>query len=95
MDKLVTLQEVLELVRVSYPTIRRWLNARTFPQPINGRGRKLLWTQSAIEFWMNRQSASVSTPIVPTPRKQRQAEKSFSERQEAARAALERHRKAK
>lgn len=95
MEKLITLQEVLELVRVSYPTIYRWLKAGTFPQPLNGRGRKLLWTQAAIESWMNRDSAPVSAPIVTSLRKQRQEEKSFSDRQEAACAALDRHRKAK
>ena len=95
MQRLLTLREVLELTRVSYPTIRRWMNAGTFPQSISGKGKRLLWTPSAIELWMNRQSESVSIPIVTTPRKQRQAEKSYRERQEAARAALERHRRAK
>lgn len=95
MEKLLTLQEVLELIRVSYPTIRRWMKAGTFPASINGKGRKLLWTQSAIESWINRQSTPVSDSVVPTPRKHRQEDKSFLARQEAARAALERHRKAK
>ena len=95
MEKLLTLQEVLELTRVSYPTIYRWLNAGTFPQPINGRGRKLLWTQNAIDIWMNRQSESVSVPAITISRKQRQEEKSYLERQQAAAAALDRHRKAK
>lgn len=95
MEKLLTLQEVLEFVTVSYSTIRRWVSTGTFPQPLNGRGKKLLWTQSAIESWIDRQSTPVSPSEVAPPRKQRQAEKSFLERQEAARAALERHRKSK
>jgi len=94
-EKLLTLQEVLELTTVSYPTIYRWLNAGTFPQPVNGRGRKLLWTQSAIISWMNQQSTPVSNPIVTTSKERRQAEKAYQARQENARAVLERHRKAK
>lgn len=95
MGKLLTLHEVLELTTVKYQTIHRWLNAGMFPQPVNGRGRKLLWTQESIEMWMNRQSMPVSNPIVPTSKERRQAEKSYQARLDAADAALERHRKAK
>ena len=95
MEKLLILQEVLELTRVSYPTISRWLNAGTFPQPVNGRGRKLLWTQGSIEQWMNRQSVPISIPVITTPKERRQAEKAYQARQEAAHAALERHRPTK
>ena len=95
MEKLLTLQDVLELTTVSYPTIYRWLNAGTFPQPVNGRERKLLWTQDSVISWMHRQSTPVSSPVVTTSKEQRQADKAYQARQEAARVALERHRKAK
>jgi len=96
MEKLLTLQEVLELIRVSYSTLRRWMNAGTFPQSVNRRG-KLLFIQSSIAAWMCQQSESVSrhTPTVTTSKERRQAEKSYQVRQEAALATLERHRKAK
>jgi predicted DNA-binding transcriptional regulator AlpA len=45
---LLLLEDVCELVRVSPQTVRRWLKDRRFPQPIR-LGRKLLWTQSAID----------------------------------------------
>ena len=95
MDRLLTLAQVLALVGVTYSTIIRWRNAGTFPEPHNGRGKKLFWTKSSIENWMNRQPQLVSSPIVPTPKERRQADKSWQARQEAARIALERHRKAK
>ena len=95
MEKLLTLHEVLELTTVSYQTIRRWLNAGTFPQPVNERGRKLLWTQESIETWMNRQSMPVSNPIVTTPKERRLADKAYQARLDAADAVLERHRKSK
>jgi predicted DNA-binding transcriptional regulator AlpA len=93
MEKLLTLQEVLELIRVSYSTLRRWMNAGTFPQSI-GRG-KLLFTQSSVENWMDQQSEPVNTPVVTTSKERRQADESWNSRQQAARATLERHRKAK
>jgi hypothetical protein len=67
----------------------------TFPQPVNGRGKKLLWTQSAIESWMHQQSAPVSNSIVTTSKERRQADKAYQARQEAALATIERHRSAK
>ena len=50
------------VVCLSYSTLCRMMNAGTFPQPVNGRGRKLLWTQSAIAAWMCQQSESVNRP---------------------------------
>ena len=94
MEKLLTLHEVLELTTVSYPTIRRWVVAGTFPKTVNEKG-KLLWTQESIETWMNRQSTPVSNPIVTTFKERRQAEKSYQARLQAADAVLERHRKSK
>ena len=94
MEKLLTLQEILELIRVSYSTLRRWMNAGTFPKSVNSRG-KLLFTQSSIAAWMDQQSMPVSTPTITTPKERRQAEKSYQVRQEAARATLERHRSTK
>jgi len=96
LEPMLTLAEVLALARVSYQTILRWRNAGIFPEAHNGKGKKLLWTKSAIEMWMNQQqSALVSIPQVTTPKERRQFEKSYQERQEAARAALDRHRKGK
>ena len=91
MDRLLTLAQVLALVGVTYSTIIRWRNAGTFPEPHNGRGKKLFWTQSSIENWMNRQPQPVGSPIVSTPKQRRQTDAAY----QAARAALERHRKAK
>jgi hypothetical protein len=71
------------------------MKAGTFPQPVNGRGKKLLWTQSAIESWMHQQSAPVSIPTITTSKERRQADKSYQARQEAARLALECHRSTK
>jgi hypothetical protein len=67
------------------------IHAGTFPRPVNGRGKKLLWSQSSIESWMRQQSEPVNVPIVTAPTKC-QAEKSRQSRLEAAHATLERHR---
>jgi hypothetical protein len=73
------------------------LNAGDFVPPVNGRGRKLLFDPDSVETWIkSRQSSPVSVPPVTTPaKKQRQEEKAYQERQEAARVALERHHKPK
>jgi len=94
MEKLLTLKDVTEAVCLSYQTLHRLMKAGAFPQPVNGRGRKLLWTQSSIEDWMNRNATSqpATTPVRPSKRQQ---DKEYRNRQEAAEKALERHRKSK
>jgi excisionase family DNA binding protein len=90
MNRLLTQQEVCELVRISYPTLYRWLKAGTFPTPVNGRGRKLLWAQSQIEEWTNRQS-TVTNEVAPPSKTERQKAREFAERQERAHRTLESH----
>ena len=91
MNRLLTQQEVCDLLRISYPTLYRWMNSGTFPAPVNGRGRKLLWTQDAIEEWTNRQSP-VNAPTPAGAAKKRRERKSYEQRQALAEAALRRHR---
>ena len=96
MNRLLTQWEVCEFLRISYSTLCRWLNAGTFPQPVNGRGRgkKLLWTQDAITQWMNRNSESIDiAPLVNVcnPSKLKREAREWEERQRLAKATLERH----
>jgi len=93
MNKLLTQQEVCELVRISYPTLYRWLKLETFPPPVNGRGRKLLWTQDAIEEWMSRSATPSDRNNADSPpdKSERQRAREFIERQERARRVLEQH----
>ena len=92
MKKLLTVNEVTERLRLSYQTLNRYLNAGTFPQPVNGRKRKLLWTEETIEEWVNR-NATPQPAISFARASKRQQDKEFHKRQEAAEKALERHRK--
>ena len=86
MDKLLTTKEVCEVARVKYPALNRWMKAGTFPLPVGGRkrerGRKLLWTQKAIETWMNPEVEPIGTPD--------QKSKEYRQRQEKAREVLRR-----
>ena len=97
MRKLMTQGEVCELLRISYSTLCRMMNAGNFLNPVNGRGRKLLFCSEAVEAWINaRQSQQAIMPagIIPNPaKKQKQRDKDKQRRLENARAALERHRK--
>lgn len=97
MDPLLTQREVCALIRISYPTLARWLTAGTFPKPVNsrGKGRKLLWTQSVIEQWMNQQSTPSNAKAPLDSRSAKREVKAFEERQKKASQALDRHRKAK
>jgi len=93
MEKLLTAREVMDLLRISYSTLYRRLKTGTFPAPVNGRGKKLLWHPSQIEDWSNyRQSQSAISTSVTSPAKRRQQDKDYRERQAAADRALQRHR---
>ena len=95
MEKTLTLPEILELTTVSYPTIRRWLNAGTFPQPLNERGKKLLWSKSQLEAWANRHPPPITTPTVTSPAQSKRQNKEKQQRLAEARKRLEMHRKSK
>ena len=86
MERLLTVREVTELLRISYPTLYRWLKADTFPQPVNGRGRKLLWHPADVERWSNYRQPSAESATTG-----RSSAKSFQRRQESARAVLAKH----
>ena len=92
MEKLLTVRDVTKFVRLSYPTLHRMMNAGTFPVPVNGRKRKLLWTQDAIEQWVNRQSVPNNAVLPPVnPRQQKREVKALEQRRESARQTLLRH----
>lgn len=91
MNRLLTQKEVCALVRITYPTLCRWLNTETFPQPVNGRKRKLLWTEQSISEWMNRQVSQIITPSITYSKEQRQQDRARQRNVELARQALERH----
>ena len=94
MEKLLDLKDVLDSCRCSYPTLARWMSANLFPQPLNGRGKKLLWAEQQIFDWIEsrrQQSTQAPTFSLPNHRQERRKMKDFAERQEAARQALERH----
>lgn len=62
MKILLTLKELLPIVELSEPTIRRRVNEAkegkgTFPLPISGcgDGKKCLWRREDIENWLNTQ----------------------------------------
>jgi predicted DNA-binding transcriptional regulator AlpA len=93
MEKLLTVRDVTNLLQISYSTLCRWLDAGTFPQPVNGRNRKLLWTEQSVVEWTNRQSTPVNSTPLPnvSPSQQKRETKAFQQRQEAAKQTLERH----
>jgi len=56
MQKLLTLQDLIAILQVSEPTIRRWLaesrkGTGSFPKSVNGYKRKLLFRPEDIEVW--------------------------------------------
>ena len=94
MERLLDIKDVMDLCRCSYPTLARWMTANLFPQPLNGRGKKLLWAEQQILDWIEcrRQQSAQAPPVsIPSNRQQRRKAKDFTDRQEAARQTLERH----
>jgi len=99
MDKLLVVAEVLDLLRISLPTLDRRIRLTkrgesSFPLPVqDGAKRKRLWHMTDIERWANRQSSTpVKKATVVSPKQQRRTEKLYQERQASARQALaERH----
>jgi len=66
MQALLTIQDLIPLLRVSEPTLRRWLaetrkGTGNFPKPINGFKRKLLFHPDEIERWAG--CRQQSTPV--------------------------------
>ncbi|MCL2305167.1 MAG: helix-turn-helix domain-containing protein, partial [Planctomycetaceae bacterium] len=52
MKRLMTQGEVRELLRCSFSTLSRMMNSGDFVNPVNGRGRKLLFDPDAVEKWI-------------------------------------------
>ena len=99
MERMLVVEEVLDLLRISRPTLDRYVRqARrgecTFPLPTQlGTKRKRLWNLTDLESWAHCRSPPLVKNAAPITRKQqRQKEKSCQERQAAAHQALaERH----
>jgi len=51
MDRLLTLEQVCEVVPLGRRTIRRWSVAGQFPRPRRC-GRLVLWLESEVVAWM-------------------------------------------
>jgi predicted DNA-binding transcriptional regulator AlpA len=78
MKPLLTILDLVNLLRVSESTLRRWIaesrrGLNSFPKPVNGFKRKLLWHPVDIELWMTagRQQQPVPNFGSPTERKKR------------------------
>ena len=70
MQPLLTIPDLVVLLRVSEPTLRRWLSESrkgigNFPKPVNGFKRKLLWNPAAIERWVAFQNSANPQPPIP------------------------------
>ena len=91
--KIFVIEDVMELLRVSRPTIYRWLAARrkgtgNFPLPISEVGHNHRWLGTDIEQYIK--SKTVPQPPVHVVSPSKQAKKR-QERREATSAALEKH----
>lgn len=97
MEKILLIDEIAALMRVAVSTVRRWLGESrrgrgNFPLPISPPGGKLRWREIDILRFIEAQGTPPVTPAVTSFRRQQRDRK---HRAEAARIALERHRKPK
>jgi len=91
--RILKIDDVTALLKVSRPTVDRWVSEsragrNDFPVPFSQQRRKVRWTASAIEEWIERRQAAQSPDNVPTPR---QTKKENRHRQERTTAGLQRH----
>jgi len=89
--KVLLIDEVAALMRVSNVTIYRWIaesraGRGSFPLPISRRKGKNRWLASDIERYLSSQSAGLPTFVSPAKQK-----KEFRRRQDTANAILARH----
>ena len=90
MDRLLTTREVCDLLRISYPTLNRWMNDGRFVTSV-GRG-KLLFDPDTVEAWIkNQQTPPIPASTTTSPTKRKSQEKDAKRRAELARQALDRH----
>jgi len=67
------------------------MNDGRFIQPVNGRGRKLLFDPDAVEQWLaDKNKSPPQVNVLPTKSDKRKS-RDFAERQEWAQRTLERH----
>ena len=91
MKQLLTREKLCEWLCITYPTLNRMMNDGRFNvQPVNGRGKKLLFDPDAVEAWIKSRQQPV-TPVVPSSAQQRRRDKSFQRRQANAAAVLAQH----
>lgn len=95
MPKILLIGEIASLLKVSIPTLRRWLREsrrgqRSFPLPISEIGGKCRWLASDIENYLTAQS--VGMQVVSTVRETKRDQKDFQRRQEEAEKSLAKHR---
>jgi predicted DNA-binding transcriptional regulator AlpA len=56
-QRLLTITEVAAMFRVDQMTIKNWLKAGPFPEPIRGPGRRIYWTRDMVEEALNKPTA--------------------------------------
>ena len=56
-------REVMELIGISRPTLYRWLQLGTFPEPIKIGPQKLAWRRDDVIEWLaNRPEVTIRPP---------------------------------
>jgi len=77
-ESVLQIEDIASVFRVSIPTVKRWLHdakrgKNNFPLPISGvPGRRLAWSRTAIEDFINETPQVVNAPKVESAAKQRQ-----------------------
>lgn len=64
-DRLLDFEEVCAVAKVSANTLRRWVQAGTFPQPVIQQRRFNRWRRSDIQAWFEGLGAGAPPPDPP------------------------------
>lgn len=96
-QRVLLIHEVATLLRIAPPTVYKYLaqtrqGTGTFPLPISVAGGKLRWNADDIERYIESRSSTVTSNNMTSTSERRKKAKADSNRQEAAKKAMERHR---
>lgn len=59
MEKILRLDELLKVLRISRSSVYAWVRENKFPKPIKLGARAIGWTESAVQEWIKQREGEM------------------------------------